>query len=46
LSFETFVELMEDCVVARVFEMSWLWAGQASAFAAHSGGGWPTAAAA
>src|SRR5918996_4785295 len=38
---ETVCELIADCVVARVFERSWLCAGHAPALAAHSGGGWP-----
>ena len=36
---ETVWELIGDCVVARVLDRSWLCAGQAPAFAAHSGGG-------
>jgi hypothetical protein len=44
-SFETVFELIGVWVVARVLARSWLWAGHAPALAAHSGGGWPRAAA-
>src|SRR3954452_21693581 len=44
-SFETFVALMSVLAVAREFERSELWAGQASVLAAHSGGALPTDAA-
>jgi hypothetical protein len=38
-NWETVWALIGDCVVARVFDRSWLCAGQAPALAAHSGGG-------
>ena len=38
-SCDTVWALIGDCVVARVFDRSWLCAGQAPVFAAHSGGG-------
>src|SRR5690242_14081139 len=39
---ETVWESIGVWVVARVFERSWLCAGQLPALAAHSGGAWPT----
>jgi hypothetical protein len=41
---DTVWALIGVCVVARVFARSWFDAGHAPALAAHSGGGWPTAA--
>ncbi len=42
-SFATLCEVIDVRVVARVFARSWLCAGHAPAFAAHSGGGRPRA---